>query len=385
MITTEHLSLTIVAGNYQVPTENVVLQECSIISSVRQNVPVARLVFADSVGFFHNVVSLSDGLPIEISIGNTQATAVTYKFRLFMPRNNVGSTGNSVVLIMYYDAPVYFGGTTSTSFQKSSADAISEIAANNGFMADVDESHDLMTWVPGNVRWCQFASAIASAGWASQTSAFMLGLTETGVLRYKDVGSYTFDPTLPTFRLGALTSDGTYIPVASWSQVVVSGFHNMRGAYHGAQQNQSYTSVNGVVETTTSVKKIKGNQFLYINSDVKASLVNAKLFSWSTVDCGNTHANYQTAIYQNKRLLKTLSSRLSALTMMQTGLTILDKVQVQAFLPSTGGETPQVEVGASGYYFIVGKTIYAGMDGIYCEKFELARDGTNQDLQQDMQ
>jgi len=384
MINTDYLSLTIVVGDYQVPPANVVLQECNIVMNARQNVPVARLIFADSMGFFHNTVTLSDGMPVEISIGNTKSSAVTYKFRLFMPKNNVGSVGSSVVLILYFDAPLYLSGTSTLCVQNTSAAVIAQIASATGLSSETDVSQDLQAWLPASMRWCQFAHHLAKFGWASNTSAFMLGITETGILRYKNVGAYLYDNTLPVFRLGQLVSDGSFIPVTSWSQIVFSGFNNMRGAYHGAQQNQSYIADSGVKETLTNVQKVKGSQNLYINKDVKASLQDARLFSWSTVDCGNTHPNYNMAKYQNERLLKTVSSKLSVLTMVQTGITLLDRVQVQAFLPSTAGETPQVEVGTSGYYFVLSKTIHAGPEGMYVEKFEFVRDGTNQDLQQTM-
>ncbi len=382
MFNTDYLSVGITAGGVDVPLDSVVLQKASIISSVQQNVPVAQIVLADNAGFFQKVVSLVDGLQVSISIGPTINTVKTIPFRLFLPKSNVGQVSSSIVLTMYYDAPLYFGGTTNVSIQSTSTDAIKQIAQQVSLTANVDAAGDLQTWIPANQRWCQFASGIAKAGWSSSTSAFLLGLNLDGVLLYKNVGAYTYASNVPTLRLGQVESDGSYIPVSSWEQRAVSGFNNMRGAYHGAQQSQSYLASTGISSTNTTVQKTKGTQFLYMNKQVKSQLDSAKLFKWSVIDCGNTHPNYQTAIYQNARLLKTNSQRLSVLTMQQTNLDLLDKLQVQAFVPSDSGETSKALSGPSGFYFIVGKTVFADIRGVYCEKLELARDGTNEDLQQ---
>ncbi len=377
MFNTDHLSVGVIAGSYEVPMDLVTLQSVAVVVGADQHVPVARLVMTDAGGFFQNTVPLTDGLKMQILLGPSNSKAIAYNFRLFRPHTRVAQTGMRMQMDMYFDNPVYFGGTTTQALTGSSSDAIQTIAFSNGLDFEVDPTQDPQVWLPSNNRWCQFARDIAMAGWKSSNSLMQMVLTEQGLLRYKDIGSYTYGGQIPIFRIGTLETDGTYFPVQSWKRTSVSGFHNFRGAYHGAQQAQSYLEPNGIQGTHSTVGVTRSGQFLDMNSSVKDSLQGGLLYEWSEIDCGNTHPNYLQATYQNARLHRTNAQRISLLTISQTKVNVLDEVKVQVFTPSVAGEVPTEYQDVAGNYVVESKTLYGGMEGIYCERFELVRNSHN--------
>ena len=380
MLHTDRVSLDVEVNGLKMPEGIIVLQQLAILSHFHQYMPAGQLVLNDPTGAFEHLVSLSDSTPIVITVGPSQQSAVTYKLRVFKPKISTAPAGVQVSLVLYWDNPLYWGGTTNLGIHGSSADVITQLAAKAGITADVDPTNDLQVWIPGNSRLCQFAYNTAKAGWVSTQSMMLLGLTLGNVLRYKNVGEYDYpQTTVPLFKLGELTSDGSFIPGVSWDNGAVGGYNNFRGAYHEAQQNLSFTQPSGTGSLLTTVDKKRMTQYLNMNSDVKATLGAARKMRYSLLDCGNVHANYHAAVYQNERLLRTHSETLEIVTMVQTKLDLFDKLQVMLYRPTTAGDAPKGQQDINGFYFAIGKGVYVGPEAIYLEKLVCVRDGHNTD------
>ncbi len=380
MLHTDRVSLDVEVNGLKLPEGVMVLQQLVVLSHFRQYVPAGQLVLNDPTGAFEHLLSLSDSTPVVLSVGPAQQSATTYKFRVFKPKITTIAAGVQVSLVLYWDNPMYWGGTTNLAFHGSSSEAIAKIAANANITSDVDPTNDLQVWIPGNSRLCQFAYNTAKAGWASSKSMMLLGVTLDNVLRYKNVGEYDYSQTtIPLFRLGELTSDGSFIPGVSWDNGAVGGYNNYRGAYHEAQQNLSYTKTDGLGDLLTTVDKKRMTQYLNMNSAVKTMLESARKMNYSLIDCGNVHPNYHAALYQNTRLLRTHSETLEIVTMVQTKLDLFDKLQVLLYRPTTAGDTPKGQQDVNGFYFVIGKDVYVGPEAIYLEKLVCIRDGHNTD------
>jgi hypothetical protein len=380
MISTEHLYLDITAGSVDLtPDQNMVLNYAFVVSGRNQYLPVADISLSDPAGIFKKLVTTSDGLPVVLTIGPSREVAATYNMRLFLPNIHADSTGSNVRLVLYMDYPLFFGGTSTASITDSSQGALSVIANACGMKYQGDSSQDSMTWIPAGLKWCAFANLIASAGWNSNLSSFLIGVSHDGTLRYKNVGEYKYSPTIPQLVLGEMTTDGSFVPVLDWKVKSVSGFMNYKGAYHGTQQNQSVLSNNPTLDYQTTVQHSRNAPILSMNAEVKGLLVDGRKIEFSSIDCGNTHPNYNTAIYQNKRLIKANSTRLTTLNMGKTNIDLFDAVQVKARVPSLADGRPYHDTDTDGYYFVDSKVVYAGPNAIYCEKLSLIRAGHGQD------
>ncbi len=374
MINTDYLSLSVQAGSVDL-LDGVVLERLAIISRAsNQHVPVGELIISDPASIFKKSITVSDGLPVTISIGPSKDNLRVYNMRLFTPKVNPNQSGMHVRLVMYMDYPMYFGATTTNTIQDTSSGALSQIANSVGLQFVGDDSQDQQVWIPMGQRWCAFANQIARAGWNSGSSLFKLGITHDGVLVYRNVGEYDYGSPNP-MKLGILTSDGSFIPCLKWETKAVGGFQNFRGAYSASQINQSVLNDTPGTDYQSTVNRVRATQFLNMNANVKSTLADGKKIRVSPIDSVNTHSNYLTAIYQNERLDRTNSMRLATMTMLKTNLDILDPVSVSTAAPPNADGSIFKDMDTDGFYFVDTKTVYAGPEAIYCEKFELLRDG----------
>jgi hypothetical protein len=376
---TARLSLRISINGVYLPLEHVTLVKLLLCSSVNQIVPVCELLLTDTMGIMKNQITLTDGVPIIVTVGTAKNRTTTYDFRLFRYVESESDTGIAYKIVMYFDNAMYWQGTTTKSFKGTSEDAIKHIADACNVEVYTDTTADSMVWLPMNDRWSKWSRRIAQAGYFDDTSGFILGMQLNGSLVYKNVAAYKYTDSLPLFVTGgAGLAQG--IPIMSQKPLTTSGYQNLSGGYHQSHMAHDLTSDTDIGERHDKVSKVRATQDLSMNGEVKGQLSGGKVISVAPIDSGNTHPNYQKAMYQNARLLKLNSNHLALITTELTELDLLDQVRVQVYEMSING-TPKLNLNSSGYYYISGKSIYVGPQGFYVERFNLSRDGHNLDPQ----
>lgn len=377
MLNTDRVALNVSINGIEIPPDQITLQGLNIVSNWQQYLPAGELVFNDPTGVFASKFNIEDGAPVSISVGMSLQSSKTYNFRVLKPGVDTVATGTKIRLILYWDNPTYWAQTTSLSIKGPSSAAVNAIGNACGFSSiQVDPTNDIQVWIPGSSRYCKFAAETATAGWVNDKSLLLLGVTLGDAIRYKNVGANDYSTAVP-IKLGQLTNTSGYIPACSWQQRSIGGFKNFQGAYHEVRQHQSILAPNGVMETLSMVHHQRMTQYLNMNKDVKQLLNAGRKIDYSIIDCGNVHAKYNQAIYQNGRMQQLLSNMVDIVTLVQTDLDLFDPLTLSVLRPTTDANLPTETTDVDGNYFIIGKTIHVGPEAIYCEKFNTVRDGHN--------
>jgi len=148
-----------------------------------------------------------------------------------------------------------------------------------------------------------------------------------------------------------------------------AGFMNVTTGYQETRVVQSVIEEDDAKHSSLTFKKNSAK--LMMSADVK-SQVDRNKFSFAPVDVGNTHANYEKAAYQNRRMGNLFALGLDMMTPEFSSADLLDVVNIEMELPDVKGSRQY-----SGKYLVLSKVIYV-QGGNYYEKLELARHGLNE-------
>jgi hypothetical protein len=121
-----------------------------------------------------------------------------------------------------------------------------------------------------------------------------------------------------------------------------------------------------------SVAKGVGQKSLMVNSKVKQAVDQSRI-TFNPIDPGNTHPFYERAVYQNERMNMLFSSKVDAVTPEDSGLKLLDPVNL------TVDKGSEYLKSFSGGYRVASKVIRI-QGNEYYEKLELLRRSTNVEL-----
>jgi hypothetical protein len=341
---------------------------------------VGEIVISDPLGINNRLINLTDGTPIVLRIGTSSARSSLYNFRAFRPKSVPSESGQSVILSMYADHPEYWTSRTTKPFEGSSSDLLKHIANLCGLAAAVDATSDAQVWLPMNRRYCEFAQAGALAGYVNATSCMQYGLRLDRLLTYKNVDAIDYGAgNVSMFQTG-LYGDPQYRiwPCLGYKPSSTSGYANNTQGYAHTQVSSSVVSASQVYKEVT---KTRANDNMYVNSTLSSTLKNKGKATISPVDAGNTHLNYQRALYQNARSAALNSGKLELVTNQVTGIDLLDPVITQLVgLNSTNTSDVNSEKDVDGSYYVGAKTVYVDMRAVYYERFTLLRDGHNTNL-----
>ncbi len=377
---TPNFVLSVTVDGKDLPFETLPLQRLVLTATKYQYIPVGEIIIGDPANLLLTTITLTDGLPVEVTVGKTVSTQKTYKFRVFKIHRVQGVTGNAYRIVLYSDLPLFWRGTALQPISATSSDAIKQIASLCSMKSYVDPTNDQMVWLPMKRTYSKWAQEIASAAYYNDKSGFALGVRFDGSLIFRNVTALQFSSAVPHFEGGFAAGEESQgkIPLLSYKRVVISGFNNMQGGYHGSTQSQ--TVVDSTLTTIFGeVSKVRATQFLHMATDVKSTLSSNQYMNQTMIDCGNVHDHYAQAQYQNMRVNQLFSSRFDVVTNIQTKYDLFDRVGVKVYGIAVDGSPPKVDKDISGYYHIVGKIIYIDMSGIYAEKYMLLTDGHNQD------
>lgn len=367
----DNVWLGIKFGDKDYPIDILGFKSVTVTENNRLFVPFAILVFADSAQWFENNVMLKDGMPVEISIGQSQEDSTTYKFRVFRYTREVGSGTSVYSVSCLLDAPVYLIDSSSKGFYGTSSAALKDLAARSKLTAAMEETVDLQWWSCGNERNCCWAADVAKHGYSAPDSLMQLCVTLDRRMIYRNVNApsvYSGSPKIQ-FTRRTTVQKGVY-QIADARVLSSAGFANARGGYAFALSTQP---LNQYQDSVSQLRARKITNSLDMNQDVKEGLDSGRI-RFAPIDCGNVHKNYEKAAYQNERGALVWSNGIQILVQSVTQGSLLDLALVEDNEHGNSKDTSTKS--QSGKYLVTAKAIH--IDGSnYYEKYELWTTGKN--------
>lgn len=353
------LILDILIDGVPYPMVSESVQTLQITSSILYQVPLLRLTIIDIGNLFRTALPLVDGTSILIKIGIHDGSIAEYPFRVFSFERQQSSGALVYTIDGYYNAVRYFVGSTTDAYKGSSSDALFKLATKCGLKDDLDSTSDPQVWYGSNKRHCVWAKEIADYGYVNDSSCMVLALTESGILRYKNIAKFKWDKAMVLSQLG------TGFPIIDRSVLNKAGLNNIYDGYGSVFEEQSVTTV-GAIHKDTLHTRVSNNTLLNPDFAMKSRV------RIGPVNGGNVHKNFFKANYQNKRVQNRFNIGISTLHNLPTGLSILEPVTLD--LADAQNVKDNIY---SGNYIITGKTVYTkGLD--FYEKLEMYSDGINE-------
>lgn len=335
--------------------------------TTRTKVPTCHFALSD-VQHTMDVISLQDGIPITITIKPYGQDTRIYNFRKFHHEKSFNGVNFIYEVDGYLDNPMFWSGTATGSIQGTSSTVMNRIATACGMTYDGITTSDNQTWLPSNLTYGEWASSVTKRGYSGAQSYMVSGVDPTGPgkLIYKDVNNLP-DPT--TKMVFGQFQEG-YIACTQYRPYANSGMGNKFQGYQHTRHDQSalVTATPQPIDQLQYVPDVSG---YYLNTSV-AKDMGQGYRSYGGIDVGNTHTNYEQAIYQNQRFSSLFSLGVEFLCLTPTNLTLLDK-----FTFSVDTDTQKTDVAYAGTYTVGAMALYI-QGATYAEKVLGIRMGTAQ-------
>lgn len=349
----DNKEFTVTAGNF--------VQSIHMAAHAIYSVPIITVNLVDVVGIIPQL-KLTDGSVLRFS---TKASSINIDrtFRVHSwPRQPAGN-GFAYSITGYWDAPKFFIGTTRKTIKGSSSDALKSIATSCGmnYAKENTTTADNMVWVPGNSTFAEFAKEISRYGYVDSNSYMGLGIDSIGTMRYRNLSGLPE----PKYSVSQVASGKDMLQLMDFKAIASSGTNNMLTGYahtrvvQAATTEQEYSAIDKVsVGTGVSVP--------LLNTGVRTAIERGGI-SFSPIDFGNVHANYEQARYQNVRIARLNNLTGEFLFGYVTNFEMFDTFTYVS--PQQQGQT-----GYDGKYIVTGKVVYIAGTAYY-EKLTAVRMG----------
>lgn len=363
----DRIEVSLFINDTEFPLEALnVLHFIHIAWTTRALVPTVHFSIFDATHTLDSV-PLQDGIPIRVVIRAYQGQTQTLNFRKYDHKKTNMGNGFAYEVDGYLDFPKYWTGTSVAGLRGTSNDVLSQIATTCGLQFDGASTSDSQLWLPRNKTYAEFARSIADRGYATAASYMEMAVTSTGVLRYKDV--ITLPPPQPSQRLVLGQFMSGVFTAMDYRPIARSGMNNKMTGYQNSRYSQSLITDVPSTQINTLEFRPDASAPLY-NLSVKEKVVRGYQ-TFSGIDVGNTHANYEQALYQNLRYANLYSLDVEFLVQSPTQFQPLDTM---SFIVDQ--EYSLTDKAYAGTYAVVGRAIYI-TGGTYAEKILGTRVGTD--------
>lgn len=314
------------------------------------------VILEDVMNIVGEKFQLSDSTKIRIEINNGKKK--TYNMRIAKVVRIPSGGVMTYKVWVWTDANKWFFDTTTKAYEGNSSDVISRLAQESGMKSDIDKTKDKQVWLGFGRKRHVFAKSVALHGYASDDSLMRLVYTDDKIL-YKDMNQIDTSKPVAHFiqgQFGSQNQSVPVIPIIKHDIISNSGVGNALGGFKGKMIDQEIMKTETKEFDKVSLKKRTKNQ--QRNDEVVEDINVGRLqIGPNTTD--NTHANYAKAQYQNIRGNKMINETILLMTMMQTGINLLDPIKVtlgNVIVGSTGAKENNIST-YDGPYIVDGKII----------------------------
>jgi hypothetical protein len=360
------LEITVLINGVEFPLDALnMLNYMQIAWTTKTILPTFRLGIFDARHVLDKV-DLQDGIPISIVIKPLGLQSVTFNFRKFDHKKSFNGTGFTYDMDGYLDFPKFWTGTAIAGIRGTSSDALSSIASQCGLTYKGIATSDSQLWMPRNRTFGEWAYEIKKRGFVSQTSCMSLGINPDGSMLYRDITQLpapTQTIILGQYQQGAMTAMD-YLPKAA------SGMNNKMTGYQNTRTQQTIMSTTALSSANSTVTITPDVTSPLYNKTVKG-LVARGYQSYGGIDVGNTHDNYEAALYQNIRIGNTYSLDVEFLMQSPTNLSLFD-----TFTFAVDQEQNKQDAPYAGTYTTIGRSMLVS-GAQFAEKILGTRQGLN--------
>jgi len=278
--------VSLLIGGKGFPLTNLTFNTISIYENTSNSLPTVEIVLRDVNQSLYDAFELGDGTSIELVIENN-GIRDGMRFDLTGYR---GDPSNKEVLLCGILSYPKFLQVSTLSFKGTASDALHAIGADCGIQRfKITPTMDSQVWLPSLSTGIARCADITAASYKNG-SFFRFAITALGELILVDVNSQITNKALQLTVDNSTT--GAYL-VTSWNPESMNGvLNNWKG--YGFKVTTVGLDKTPKVISTTSVRKM--SSFLNLSKTFGQA-------GYSTMDNGNTHINYETALQSNKRNL----------------------------------------------------------------------------------
>jgi hypothetical protein len=360
------IEITVLINGTEFPLDALnMLNYMQIAWTTRTILPTFRLGIFDARHVLDKV-DLQDGIPISIVVKPLGLQSVTFNFRKYDHKKSFNGTGFTYDMDGYLDFPKFWTGTTLSGFRGTSNDALANIASQCGLTYSGVATRDSQLWMPRNRTFGEWAYEIKKRGFVSQTSCMSLGINPNGTMLYRDVTQLPAPQQtiiLGQYKQGAVTAMD-YLPKAS------SGMNNKMTGYQNTRTQQTIMSTTALTTPNNTVTFTPDVSSPLYNKTVQG-LVQRGYQSYGGIDVGNTHPNYEAALYQNIRIGNTYSLDVEFLLQSPTNFGLFD-----TFVFAVDQEVNKQDAPYAGTYTTIGRSLLVSGTQ-FAEKILGTRQGLN--------
>ncbi len=361
----DKVQIELVINGRKFPFDQVnILETLHMSCSTKVSTPMMFMKLIDSAHWLSKTQDLLDGTPISITY-IVQGIKKVRNFRLHSFKESLAPSGIAYSIDGYLDTVPYWLKSVSQPVIGSSDFILQSIANDCRINYKGTKTSDSMTWFPINKKYHEFAGEVAAHGFVNEQSCMQLAYDLDDVLIYANLAE---DKAIKGFFLTAKYDENTYT-VTDFQPKSKTGLMNAVSGYAEEMREQSILTITPDITNKAKVKSLTSR--LMLNKNIHKTVDQQGQVYFRPIDAGNTHENYWSAYYQNKRLANMYGFGLDlVIAQPSEGVQLLDVINYEARL-----QDGQVTA-YSGKYVVTARVIFIHGNN-YFEKFEVCRQGIN--------
>ena len=304
-----------------------VMPKFEIINSIHQHLPSLTMMFKDGSGKLAELFQYGDGTKINVSVG-VSGIHIYENLKFVMqgrPQGNPTDSSIGLSIKAVGDNIKWSRKVVDEPTKGTSSDVFKKWAEKAGLKVDADPTNDSQVWLPNRTPIAEYVKHIAERAWVGEKSAMVLGITDSGVAKYKDIdkliqGSPTID-----FVMTKNTKANNPIPVLHY---VVASKSHVTNASRGYGATTMSTDMTG---KSVELNKVDVRQLiasvLPMSTEVKDIVgdLGTRIMQLPRL-AGNTHDKWNDAIHNNKRIKATYGLDIHILCDVPSRANLLDLV-----------------------------------------------------------
>lgn len=342
-------------------------------------VPAIKISLTDPTSAFSSSNAITEGNEIEITFAKSFSDNQVRprKYRIFGPDRGNQPYNTSVDIVGVLNVPKYISKSSIESYNGTSEDVLAQLAGKSGMTfsgpssIDGRKPNDKQKWLNVCRSRATFAMDVVKHSWIDAHSGMSAALTSYGELRYRDLLALIntpIDKIQFVFTHNALASS---TDSKKRSYIVKEARDRSTAGLMSSWQNYGSTRaqnmLSGIPDAHKELEvKMPGN-YLPINKSVSDEIDRSRI-EYAPLDCGNVHAKYEVAQYQNVKLNALFSEKMSLLVDQVTEVQLYDVVVYRQEDADLRQPIKNTDV-----YIVMGKTLVVSGGVHYAERIELAR------------